>query len=86
MSNIILPYRSEHFLLDSATLIIMILNFVLGIILLFSSWFTWPTCNPLKMVVDHLTLTLLSLEGLCGPASGMALETAMNLLIPNMSR
>ena len=31
-----------------------------GIILHLSSW---PTFNPLKMMVDHLALTLLSSEG-----------------------
>ena len=34
-----------------------------GIILHFSSWLSWPTFNPLEMMVDHLALTLLSSEG-----------------------
>ena len=38
-----------------------------GIILHLSSWISWPTFNPLKMMVDLLTLTLLSSEGRHGP-------------------
>ena len=34
-----------------------------GIILHLSSWLPWVTFNPLKMMVDHLALTLLSSEG-----------------------
>ena len=34
-----------------------------GIIVHVSSWLSWPTFNPLKMIADHLALTLLSSEG-----------------------
>ena len=37
-----------------------------GIILHLSSLLSWPTFNPLKKVVDHLALTLLSVEDVTG--------------------
>ena len=38
-----------------------------GIILHTSSWLSWATFDPLKMMVDHLVVTLLFSDGWHGP-------------------